>query len=301
VHYELGPFETLNLGFAPAVNQLGVFDKDWIRNYAPVEMQEVLGWQMSNGGSVLLNIENIDSYQTASFYDSPARAEMQQREDDRTYPEGHWMCFPCSWIKIWDTQETDFSLTLSAAPIDTSSFTPIPTPTPTPIPPTPGPTPSSGQIDQGYVVYDDGLSEGWSLDPWSGTADLFSSASVYQGVNAIEITLEPEGGAITFDNWGFDTSPYDYMIFYINGSATADQELYVEMISVDNQTLGRAELVDFIEDYPLQPDKWHRVMIPLSSLNPSSGNFGWFDVGDAAGAGASAFYVDEIRFVTTRP
>jgi len=259
-------------------------------------MQEAFGWQMTSGGSVLLNIEDTNNIYTASFFDSPAREEMQQGEDDSTYLEGHWMCFPCNLIRIY-SQEVDFSLTLSAAPIDKSAYTPIPTPTPTSIPPTPVPTPSTGQIEGGYVVYDDGLSEGWSLDPWNGTADLFSSASVYQGSSAVEVTLVPDGGAILFDNWSFDTSPYDYLVFYLNGSTTADQELYVEMISIDNLTLGRAELANFIEDYPLQPDGWHRVMIPLSALNPSFGNFGWFDLGDASGNGASTFYLDQIRFV----
>ena len=73
------------------------------------------------------------------------------------------------------------------------------------------------------------------------------------------------------------------------------------MISVDNITLGKAELADFIEDYPLQPGEWHRVMIPLSTLNPGLQNFGWFDIGDVSGEGASTFYIDEIRFVTTEP
>jgi hypothetical protein len=179
-------------------------------------------------------------------------------------------------------------LTLSAAPIDESAFTP-----------TPNPTPSTGQIEQGYLVYDDKLAEGWTLNPWNGTAD-FSSVSVYQGSGAIEITL-PAGGAILLDNWDFDTSFYDYMVFYLNGSSIADQALYIEMISVDNITLGRAELVDYIEDDPLQPNKWHRVMIPLTILNPNRENFGWFDLGDASGNGASAFFIDEIRFVSAEP
>jgi len=301
VHYERGGSETLTLGFASAVNQLGVFERDWIWNFEKLEMEEVQGWQMTSGGAVLLNVDESYSVETASFYDSPARADMHQREGDGTYPEGHWMCFPCSWIKVLDTDQVDFSLTLSAAPIDKGAYTPLPPPKPTPVPPTPGPTPSIGQIEGGYVVYGDGLTEGWTLDPWGGTADLFTSVSVYQGSSAIEITLVPDGGAITFDNSSFDTSLYDYMVFYLNGSITADQEIYIEMISNDNNTLGRVELADFIEDYPLQPDTWHRVLIPLITLNPSLQNFGWFDVGDASGSGASIFYIDEINFVGSEP
>jgi len=167
--------------------------------------------------------------------------------------------------------------------------------------PTPIPTLSSDQIEAGYLVYDDKLAEGWTLDPWAGTANTSSSAQFYQGSRAIEITLRSSPGAILLDNKLFDTAPYDYMVFYLNGGSTADQELYVEMISVDNKTLGRANLADYIADYPLQPDKWHQVMIPLTILNPNRENFGWFDLGDASGNGASTFYIDEIRFVSTEP
>ncbi|MBC8505833.1 MAG: hypothetical protein ISR58_00075 [Anaerolineales bacterium] len=296
-HYELGSFETLNLGFANAVNQLGVFDKDWIWNFEPIDMQEVLGWQMSSGGAVLLRREGNYSLQTASFSDSPARVEMQQREDESSYPEGHSMCFPCSWIKVWDTQEIDFSLTLSAVPIDKSAYTPISASAVAPS----GPTTSTEQLDASPVVYDDELQSGWSLDPWSGTADLFSSASVYQGSNAIEVSLEPSG-AITFDVGSFDTSAHDYLVFYINGGDTADQALYVELKSREGTSIGdRAILADYTEVSPLQPGQWHVVMVPLSTLNPDGGSMAWFDIGDASGNGASTFYIDEMRFVAVDP
>jgi len=299
VHYERGSVESLNIGIAAAVNWLGIFDKDWVRNFEPIKMQEVIGWEMTSGGAVLLNAEDKSNIETVSFYDSPARQEMKQREDESTYPEGHGMCFPCSSIRIWGTREVDFSLTLSAVPIDKSAYTPMPTPSPTSPPPTAGPTSSTGQMEEGQIVYDDELAEGWSLDPRGGTVDLSSSASVFKGSNAIEFTLEP-GGTITFDNAGFDTSPFEYMVFYFNGGATADQELYVEMKSGDATSLGKAELADTIEDYPLRPDTWYQVKIPLKALNPGKLPFAWFDFGDASGNGASTFYVDEIRFVTTR-
>ena len=299
VHYVRGSSDALNLGFANAVNQLGVFDKDWIWNFEPIEMQEVLGWQMTTGGSVLLNTDGNYSIQTASFIDSPAREEMQTREDISTYTEDHYMCFPCSWIKVWDTQDVDFSLTLSAAPIDTSAYTPIPTPTPTLPPPTVGPTPSGMQWDEGYVIYDDALAAGWSIDPYGGSADWNASGMVYQGASAIEVTLEPDLW-ITFDVGQFDSSAYGYLVFYLNGGETTDQQLYVEMNSGET-SLGRADLTDYIEGYPLQPDEWHRVAVPLNLLNPKGKSIAWFDIGDASGNGASTFYIDEIRFVSPGP
>ncbi len=185
----------------------------------------------------------------------------------------------------------------------------LPTFTPTPLPPTPTQTPeplptlSSESFDAGYVVYDDALSIGWSLDPWGGTADLSSPESVYQGSNALEVTLDPSGG-ITFDVSNFDATAYDFMIFYFNGAESTDQQLYVEMKSGDNVPLGeKAYLTDsyFLDDYPLQPGQWYMVMIPLSHLNPEGKPIAWFDIGDASGDGAATFYLDEIRFVATGP
>ena len=76
------------------------------------------------------------------------------------------------------------------------------------------------------------------------------------------------------------------------------------MKSGDNITLGeRAYLVEggYIEGYPLQPGQWHRVAVPLSTLNPVRQPFVWFDIGNASGNGAATFYIDEIRFVVSGP
>lgn len=139
------------------------------------------------------------------------------------------------------------------------------------------------------------------LNPWSGTADLFSSANAYQGSNAIEITLEPSGG-VSFAIGSFDASTYDYLVFYLNGGDPANQELYVEMKSESDIPFGpRAYLADYIENYPLQPGEWHRVAVPLNILNLEGKPVSWFDMGDASGVGAATFYIDEIRFVASGP
>ena len=64
---------------------------------------------------------------------------------------------------------------------------------------------------------------------------------------------------------------------------------------------ARVNLVDHIQDYPLQPGQWHLVMVPLSLRNLESTLFDWFDIGDASGNGASAFYIDAISFVASEP
>ena len=293
-HYQFTTGITYNIGLSSSINQLGVFEKNWPRDFEFVQNSDLLGWQMAIGGAVFLVPKKSFSIQTASFSDSQVREEMQRRVNESSYPPGYELCFPCNWIKIRNTQGTDFSLILRSVPIDKDTYVPLPTPTPIP-------TLSPGSLEAGSTVYDDALKGRWSLDPWGGTVDFNSSASVYEGSTAIEVALDPSG-AITFDNGSFDVSAHDFLIFYLNGSATVDQQLYVEMKSKDNVPLGeRAYLADYIEGYPLQPGQWHMVTVPLSLLNPDDKPFGWFDLGDASGSGASTFYIDEIRFVTAKP
>jgi len=299
VHYERSSDETINIGFATAVNWLGIFDKDWVKNFEPIQMQEVIGWQMTSGGALLLNVEDNYNFDTASFSDSPGREEMQMREDYTTYPQGHGMCFPCSLIRVWDTQEVDFSLTLRAAPIEKSAYSPIPTPAPTLPTLTPGPTPSTEQFDEGYVLYDDDLSADWSLNPWGGSADPSSTTAVYEGINAIELSIRP-GEGIAF-NGGMAPDilqNYTHLVFYFNSGETADQNTYIEMFVGEDVLVGeQAYLTDYVESGPIQPGEWYKVSIPLSVLNPERLLFEWFNIMDASGIGAATFYIDEIRFV----
>ena len=94
------------------------------------------------------------------------------------------------------------------------------------------------------------------------------------------------------------------MVFYLNGGAKNDQQLYVEMKSGGGDVVsfgGRVNLVDYIQDHPLQSGRWHLVMVPLNLLNPECTPFDCFEIGDAFGNGASIFYIDEIRFVAGGP
>lgn len=165
--------------------------------------------------------------------------------------------------------------------------------------PTPVPTLSIEQLDQGYVVYDDELAEGLSMDIWGGMIDQFSTANVYQGTNAIEITIDP-GSGFTIPVDSFDTSRYDFLVFYLNGGDSADQELSVVMMSESGMPLGaQLELAEYSDNYPLQPGTWHLVSLPLNLLNPEGISKFWIDFLDASGKGASTFYIDDIRFVIT--
>lgn len=169
--------------------------------------------------------------------------------------------------------------------------------------PTPVPTLSAEQFDEGDVIYSDDFASGWFLNSWdNGTAEPFSSANVYQGSNAIEFTFGP-GGGFSFAIGSFDASAYDYLVFYINGAVTADQELYLWMYSEDGDLLGEGFYLSegYIEGGSLQPGQWHQVVLPLDLVNLEGNFISWFDFGDASGNGASTFFIDEMRFVTAGP
>ena len=64
---------------------------------------------------------------------------------------------------------------------------------------------------------------------------------------------------------------------------------------------ARVNLVDHIQDSPLQLGEWHPIMVPLKLLNPESKTFDWFDIGDASGNGASTFSIDELKIMASDP
>lgn len=166
--------------------------------------------------------------------------------------------------------------------------------------PTPVPAFSQQAYELGLIIYDDRF-----IKPWSCNADgeFQESNMAFQGEESIQVTLVPDG-AVYFNNNRPPYIPfYTWLAFYFNGGAAADQQLYVEMKAgfrmPDREVeLGeRLNLLDYIEDSPLQPWRWYHVAIPLSLLDPRGKDFVWIEIGDSSGNGASTFFIDDIRFV----
>ena len=115
--YQIGSGEQMIHVFGFYVNRSGVFAKDWSESYEAVVLPGSLGWQMTTGGSALVNFEGVILGNKASFIDSPARDEMQEREDQSTYPPGHGYCFPSSSVDFWNDGSGSLSLSLRASPL----------------------------------------------------------------------------------------------------------------------------------------------------------------------------------------
>jgi len=169
--------------------------------------------------------------------------------------------------------------------------------------PTPVPTLSTEQFDQGYVIYDDVFTSNWNLGPWGGSGEPSSTSTVYEGMNAIELSIRP-GEGIAF-NGGLTPDilqNYTHLVFYFNGGETADQHTYIEMFVGEDVLVGeQAYLTDYVENGPIQQGEWYQVSIPLSVLNPERLLFEWFNIMDASGTGVSTFFIDEMRFVAFGP
>jgi hypothetical protein len=119
VQYEIGSGDDFYHCFSLAVNRLGVFTRDWPDTYEEMNLPGSQGWQMTTGGLALINYEGlhypIDTY---AFSDSPARDEMQERDDPSTYPWGHHFNFPFSELDYRGIGNWTLNLTLRASPLD---------------------------------------------------------------------------------------------------------------------------------------------------------------------------------------
>lgn len=115
--YVIGAGEESRYGFQPSVNRRGVFTRDWPDAFEEVIRSGALGWQMTTGGLALVHFEDAEFGDRFAFSDSPARDEMQEREDESTYPPGHYMGFPFSMASLYGAGNESLSLTLRASPI----------------------------------------------------------------------------------------------------------------------------------------------------------------------------------------
>ncbi|MBI4281980.1 MAG: hypothetical protein HY672_00625 [Chloroflexi bacterium] len=127
-------YKTSNLGemyvyFTLPVNPASMFSRNWWEKVTPVDSQEAVGWQNSDGGYAVVNLLDTEFIEAPSFLDSPARAERNERRD-QPYPRGHWLFFPYHTVFVKGVGEFNVGLTLAAVP----PSTPIPTPTSTPAP-----------------------------------------------------------------------------------------------------------------------------------------------------------------------
>jgi hypothetical protein len=93
-HYKTIGLPDVDIFFGLPANMANMIAKDWWDKIEKDSTSARVGWSATGGGYASVNLLDTHFNNMYSFLDSPAREEMQEREDASTYPMGHWYPFP---------------------------------------------------------------------------------------------------------------------------------------------------------------------------------------------------------------
>jgi len=110
-YYTIEDGVNINTSFGFVTNMLQMYRQDWYQPWRILQPGNWAGVQTSAGGSVLVT-DVLSRGEVVSFLQSPARQDQQERDDNNTYPGGHYFPFPYSTVGYWN--RSVFSLLLRA-------------------------------------------------------------------------------------------------------------------------------------------------------------------------------------------
>jgi hypothetical protein len=117
-NYSLDSIESITPIFAFVTNLRNTYGRDWDKDLQLINLKdEEIGWQCSKGGYAAVITDDTWLLGSASFIESPAPAEMRQRDDAGSYPIGHGIPYPYGLVRVSsENVGSDFkvSLVLSA-------------------------------------------------------------------------------------------------------------------------------------------------------------------------------------------
>jgi uncharacterized protein YegJ (DUF2314 family) len=156
------------------------------------------------------------------------------------------------------------------------------------------------------VVYRDVLGLGWEDWSWDSSIQLASTqhAHISDGTVSIRAELEPWGALSLQYPTGFSTSPYQWIEFYIYvGENTLRRLSFVFSGNSDNDLLPLVPIDDprYIAGETYIANRWQRVRIPLAETGGADTVIRSINIRDASGHGQEPFWVDGIRFLTSKP
>ncbi len=163
-----------------------------------------------------------------------------------------------------------------------------------PTPPTPSPPDYSNTID----IYIDELGSGWQDWSWDATRNLATTNPVYRGTHAISLTLGA-GGGLSFWHSPFDSSPYEWLEFYVHGdSSEEERDLWVFFCDGDGTELNKRPVNDcrYIEGGTVEP-KWKQVRIPLYHLDATRKSLTRIAIQNRSDEPSTPLWIDEIRLI----
>ena len=118
------------------------------------------------------------------------------------------------------------------------------------------------------TIYADGLSSGWDDWSWDSTVNLLSTSPIYSGTQAISVTIQA-WGALSLHHANLDTSPYDWLEFYVR-EATSSQPLRTYANDQTDSELRYLPVCSYTDGVTIQPGVWARVRIPLADMKAAN-------------------------------
>lgn len=147
-----------------------------------------------------------------------------------------------------------------------------------------------------HIIYDDTLSGSWQDWSW-GDVDWSNSTVVHSGATAAAVTLGGWGGFSLHPTQLFNTDPYSYLEFYINGGSEGGQRLHISFGTPDHPSLSEVVMGNYIYSALLPPDEWRVVRIPIEDLNRSGELINRITIKNFDPNPAAQMFIDDIRFV----
>jgi hypothetical protein len=286
----------LKTAWKPYVSLLETLSKKWDR---PVIFTEV-GYQSTDGANQTPWGVSYDSN-----IDMQEQANCIQALIETFSPKEWWIgVFWYSWMvepKDGGPVNQDFVINGKPAENIVRAFYGVsPRTASTPIP--------NWTVDENKTlpVYSDGLAKDWEDWSWATSLDLASTENSFTGGQSIKASFS-SWSAIAFYHPPLDTSPYDFLEFYIyivdvqNGkyphiTASFNDENETPMFYRPDISTP-----EYVQDGQLTMGAWHRIRIPLAELGARNIKVTMLTFGHESGDSQVNFYLDDIRLVGAQP
>ena len=144
-------------------------------------------------------------------------------------------------------------------------------------------------------IYLDALGPGWVDWSYDSSHNLAASDQVYEGARSISASLQP-WGAISFGHQPIDSSPYDWVEFYIRGGTSGTQHLQIFFDDDSGAELRKCPVdhPSYVPGGTIEAGTWKKVIIPLDHLAADNRYLTRITIQDRAGLNP-AFWVDSIQ------
>ncbi|HVT60281.1 MAG TPA: glycoside hydrolase family 44 protein [Thermoanaerobaculia bacterium] len=143
------------------------------------------------------------------------------------------------------------------------------------------------------IAYDDKLENGFANWSW-GTFNFSETAVVHSGTAAISFAPANWSGLFFHRASGIDTTLYDGIGLWIQGSGAGGEVLTVAL-TAGGSPVGSGQLAAFVPGGAIPAGQWVQVKVPFASLGLTSGSCDGFWLQDGTGGSQPSIYVDDVQ------